>query len=358
MCWGVHLSSERTVVGVVDRPAGGGPENHMEPTVVISVEIELAWGLSHLPGREGIDRHSRGRTAETATLERLLSLCDDLSLPLTFDVVGHLLLERCAGRHDGPHDDVFFGADPGTDAERDPLYYAPDLIRRILDADTPHEIGSHTFSHTPAHEVGTDVLDWELDAARRHHADFGLSAPTSFVPPIHAPVPHDLLRTHGFDAVRTPTEYWAPVAEPDPPASLLRALPWRLRHAYPVEVLFRSHPVREPTVVDGVVEHYSSWHASLTAPYLPNGRTVPHRAFRLLPRSLRQSIHERYLRSGVERAVAQRSCAHFWSHLFNLSNDAQWEPVESALRTIARRRDRGDVAVRTMDSLTERIADA
>jgi hypothetical protein len=331
----------------------------MDPTVVISVEIELAWGLSHLPGRQGTDRHSPEREAETETLDRLLALCDDLSLPVTFDVVGHLLLEECSGRHDGPHaDDVWFDADPGTDADRDPLYYAPDLIRRIRRADVDHEIGTHTFSHTPAHEVDADVLDWELGAARRRHEAFGLRPPTSLVPPIHAPFPAALLRRHDVDAVRTPTTYRAPVAEPDPPSSLLRSIPWHVAHFYPIEVLFRSHPVRDPEVVNGVVEHYTSWHASLTAPYLPNGRSDPHPAFQLVPVSIRQSLQERYLRSGVERAVGNRSCAHFWTHLFNLSNDAQWDPVESSLQMLARERDRGNVAVRTMESLTECVIDA
>jgi len=330
----------------------------MESVVTISIEIELAWGVRHLPGQRGLDRHSPGREAETETLERLLTLCDDLNLPLTFDVVGHLLLEHCSGHHDGPHDDTWFDSDPGTDVDRDPLYYAPDLIRRILAADTPHELGSHTFSHAPAHEAEADVLDWELGAATRHHVDFGLPAPTSFVPPIHAPFPPHLLRTHGIDAVRTPVTYRAPVDDPEPPVSGLRALPWRVKHAYPVEVLARSHPVREPASVDGVVEQYSTWHASLTAPYLPNGRSDPPRVFRLLPVSVRQSIHERYLQAGIRRAISERSCAHFWSHLFNLSNEAQWKPVESSLRLLARERDRGNVAVRTMHSLTEEVLGA
>jgi hypothetical protein len=327
----------------------------MQPTVVLSMEIELRWGVNHLPGRQGLDRHSEGREAETTTLERLLTLCDGLELPITFDVVGHLLLDDCAGTHDSPHRTAWFASDPGTDEARDPLYYAPDLVRQIQRAETDHEICTHTFSHAACHTATDDVVSWELDAARRTHEAAGLDEPTSFVPPMHAPCPPSLLREHGIRAVRRPVSYRPPVDDPEPPDSLRRSIPWHVRRAYPVEVLARSHPVRTPELVDGVVEHYTSWHASLTAPYLPNGRIEPHPLFRLLPQSLRRAIHRRYLRDGLDRAIAAGSCVHYWSHLFNLANDAQWPPVESFLRAIARERSHERVRVATMETLTEEV---
>ncbi len=116
----------------------------MTGIVTISIEIELGWGYHDIGDYRKL---SDGRVAETKALSRLLSLCEELHIPITFDVVGHLLLEKCGGNHDGPHPEGWFSADPGTDVSEDPLFYAPDLIQDIVDTDVDHEIGSHTFSH-------------------------------------------------------------------------------------------------------------------------------------------------------------------------------------------------------------------
>lgn len=325
----------------------------MSGTVTISLEIELGWGVHHLPGSAGLDRHSTNRRVETETLERLLAVCDELDVPISFDVVGHLLLEDCSGTHDGPHGPEWFDADPGSDVDTDPLFYAPDLVRRIDEAETDHEICTHTFSHVPCGQVDPAVVDWELRAARDAHDAFGLAPPTTLVPPMHSPPPPKPVRDNGIVGVRRPVEYQEPVAPHRPPDSLVERLPWRVRQFYPVQVLARSHPVRDPNPVDGIVEQFTTWHASLTAPYLPNGQAEPHSAFKLLPSSVRQSIHDRYLHGALRSAVESESHAHLWSHLFNLSNEVQWPPVQSFLEAVARRRDEGEVKISTMTDVTD-----
>ena len=42
----------------------------------------------------------------------------------------------------------WFKADPCTNLQTDPNWYAPDLIKLIRDSKVKHEIGSHTFSHS------------------------------------------------------------------------------------------------------------------------------------------------------------------------------------------------------------------
>jgi peptidoglycan/xylan/chitin deacetylase (PgdA/CDA1 family) len=322
------------------------------------MEIELGWGVHHLPGATGLDRHSPERRAETEMLERLLSTCDRLGIPISFDVVGHLLLDSCSGEHDGPHSDGWFDADPGTDVDTDPLYYAPDLVERVVESETDHEICTHTFSHVPCSDVGEAVVDWELATARDRHESFGLEPPETLVPPMHSPPPTEPLNSNGITGVRRPVTYRAPVETPEPPDSLIRRVPWVVRQLYPVQVLARSHPIRRPRSRDGIVEHYTGWHASLTAPYLPNGRAEPSPAVRVLPKSVRQSLHGRYLHTALQMAVDRDSHAHLWSHLFNLSNELQWDPVRSFLESLARRRDRGEMTVSTMADVTRRREDA
>lgn len=325
----------------------------MAGTITISLEIELGWGVHHLPDTTGIGRHSQERQLETETLQWLLDICDDLHVPISFDIVGHLLLEECMGDHSGPHERGWFDADPGTDVETNPLYYAPDLVRSIVEAETAHEICTHTFSHVPCQEVNEAVVDWELRQAHEHHEAFGLDPPRTLVPPMHSPPPLESLHANGLTGVRRPTVYREPVKAPQPPNSVLRWLPWYIRQLYPVEVLARSHPVCDLRLVNGVVEHYTSWHASLTAPYLPNGQIQPHPAFRIVPTSVRQSLHERYLSGALRRAIEQNSHAHVWSHLFNLSNEAQQPPVKSFLESIAQRREQGLAEISTMAEETK-----
>lgn len=195
-------------------------------TVTISLEIELAWGVIRSHPEKVDERFSADRRRETETLDRLLTLCDDLDIPVNFDVVGHLLLDSCSGRHDGPH---------------------------------------------------------------------------------------------------------------------------------PAQVFFRTPTVEEPTLVDGLVETYTSWHTSLSAPHLPKGQAPPHPLYRSILRSIRRRHHQRFLARGLREAAARESSVHYWSHLFDISNDAQWPAVRSFLDLLATARNRGRVQIETMDTLGERI---
>lgn len=327
----------------------------MAGTITLSVEIELGWGLHQLEGNPS-DRLSPGRQRETAALEELLLVCEDCDIPVSFDVVGHLLLESCSGSHDGPYPEGWFDPDPGGDVESHPLFYAPDLVCRIQASDVDHEVCTHTFSHVPSHTTRPEVLDWELQTVGRLHADAGLPAPRSFVPPLHAPPQYDVLERNRIRTVRLPVRYEPPVKTRAPPDTRLGGLFQRVRHSHPAQVLFRSHPIRSPRLDDGIAETLSTWHASLTAPYLPNGRVRPHPIYRGVPVALRQRAHRRYLRQGLRSAVEQDDHAHFWTHLYNLANDAQWPPLRAFLERISERQESGEITVETMESVGETSA--
>jgi len=325
----------------------------MTGTVTLSIEVELAWGLARVGGTapRPLERHSPGRREETARLDALLGLCEERDLPISFDAVGHLLLDSCSGSHSGPHPSGWFDADPETDKYRDPLYYAPDLIDAITSAQPDHELCTHTFSHARCDRVEDAVVDWELRRVAELHAHRGVDPPVSFVPPIHAPPPRAVLRKHGIRTLRRPIEYRPPVRDPDPPPETLDRLVWRLRRSHPAETLLREPTVRVPERRDGLTETYTSWHASLSAPYLRNGRLRPHPVYRTIPRSLRKRHHLRYLLAGLRKAIDTDGAVHYWTHLFNLTPAEQWSSVSTFLKTLARHRDRGDVEVLTMAEL-------
>lgn len=307
----------------------------MTGTVTLSVEVELGWGFHDLGAYDVL---SEDREAETQALNRLLALCDELDIPFTFDVVGALFLERWPGEFDGPHENGWFDAIPRTNVDRNPLFYAPDVVQHIQRADANHELSTHTFSHVLCNRASPDVVAWELGRAREVHREFGAPAPVSLVPPRHSSPPTDVLEAEGVEIIRT-IGY-------DRPST-------------PVEKLYRqflSAPSpRDPRLVDGVVETYCAPHTTLTAASLQSGQHSPHPIFRALPTRVRQRMHERTLSRSVREAVEQDSAVHHWCHLHNMANDAQWKPIRNFLRSLAGKRDRGEVEVLTMAELNERV---
>lgn len=74
----------------------------MTGIITLSVELELGWGMHDM----GVTSHlSDDRSAEETVLTNLLETCDRLSLPVSFDIVGHLYHESCRGFHEGPYPD-------------------------------------------------------------------------------------------------------------------------------------------------------------------------------------------------------------------------------------------------------------
>ena len=303
----------------------------MTGVVTLSVEIELGWGYHDL---ERFDRLSSDGERELTALDRLLDRCDELDVPFTFDVVGHLF-------HDGPpsddppHPDGWFDTvpdDPGM------LFYSPDMVDGIQRADAGHEICTHTYSHTICGEVSPDVVAWDLDRAAEVHREVGESAPVSLVPPRHSTPPRRVLRDAGIEIVRT-VGY-------DPAPSNLHKLN---------RLVFEPPPPKPPRLVDGVVETYCAPFTTLTASSLPSGAKEELAVFRAIPRSVRQRLHERYLTRAVEKAAEQDSYTHLWCHLHDMANDAQWDPIHSFLGTLADMRDRSEVEVLPMVALNEHV---
>lgn len=307
----------------------------MSGTLTLSVEVELGWGVHDL----GTDDHlSEGCRRERRYMTKLLDACDEFDVPVSFDVVGHLLLDACAG-HDAPgYPEGWFDADPKTGASEDPGFYAPDLVDAVAARPTDHEICTHTFSHVLCGRVDPSVVDRELGRCRALHAERLGETPVSLVPPRHSPPPAGVLRENGIEIVRQSIDTRGPT-----PA-----------HRYG-ELLGGQPPTHEPRLVDGVVETYCTNYPSLAAPALPAGGRDTHWSFRWQPVRLRRRLHVRRLAAATREAVARDETLHLWSHLYDLSNEYQWPAVREFLATAARIRDERDLSIRTMAGLNRQV---
>lgn len=312
----------------------------MAGVVTLSIELELGWS-SH--DKHKYDHLSEDREAETEALERLLNLADRLELPITFNIVGHLFQRSCSGTHTGPHPAEWWEEDPGTNVKTDPLFYAPDLIASIREAQMDHELATHTYSHLLANDASSSELADELVKVQELHRERGLADPDSIVMPRHQSAEYSVLTEHGLSTIRTPVEgYEKSFANP-----ILKA--WWM--------LTRDHPVSTTRRRSGLLETTVTPHPSLTAVSLPSGQSSVHPAFSTIPQKIRHWLHRRYLIDAIDRAVRDNGHVHLWTHVYNFANDSQWKPMSDGLKHLASRRDEGSIRVRRMQDLSVEEAD-
>jgi len=314
----------------------------MTAAFVLSLDKELVWGsVDHTPVEEWRRRHpdARGVTRE------LIALLDELAIPATWAVVGHLFLDACARGPDGRahpelvrpsyrwHPGDWLAADPCTDAARAPLFYAPDLVDEIGAARAGHEIGSHSFSHLIYGDPGcsraaaASDLGACVEAARAR----GLAL-RSFVFPRNVEGHHDVLRELGFTAFRG--------EEPH----LYRRLPRPARRAahFADHALGLAAPTVSPSErLPGL------WNVPGSMMFFPRGG----------PRDLISFDRRvRKARATLARAVRRREIFHLWFHPFNLHTDraGMFAALRRILRAVADERERGRIEVLTMGQAANR----
>ena len=154
--------------------------------LIISADFEMAWAWRYT--KTGADHIAKGRI-ERENFPVIIRILEEYNIPITFATVGHLFLERCKN---GDHDWMrripyfndhwkftygdWFDHDPHTDYINSPEWYAPDLIKMIIDSRVEHEIGTHTFSHIDFSNKNcpSDVAEDEIIACKEAARPFGI----------------------------------------------------------------------------------------------------------------------------------------------------------------------------------------
>lgn len=305
-------------------PPGDGPG-----TVVVSVDAELGWEFHSLPSPPP----NRVAAARTGWL-RLLELFDEYELPASWGIVGHLYLEDCDGEHaDHPMGPEWFGRERGAWADRPELRFGQGLIDRVVDADQPHELCAHSFSH-----VLFDHPETTPAAARAELSLLERAAGQSFDSFIfpHNGVGHrDALAEAGYRCYRG----LAPTRSDAGPVSRLRKL---------VRAVAGAAPVVTPSVDEyGLVNVPASL-------YLFDMEGAVRAGLELLG----EDPVVRRARRGVDAAARTGRLCHLWLHPNNLRNRRHVRRLEKVLEYVAKREAAGDVRVDTMGTVAERTLDA
>jgi len=308
--------------------------------VTFSVEVELGWGVVQ---SDKLNALSPERRAETDALERILELCDELDIPITFNVVGHLLRDKPLKSYDGGHEQGWFKNVPLKGSGNDPRFYAPGLVEKIVDSSVNHEVCTHTFTHVECGNVSPETLRWELDRVFETHEDFGLENPVSLVPPSHSPPPKNILEEYGINIIR--------MAEEHAPNKTKRSNKLELGR----DILFGHQPNADPRLVNDIAETYCTRYPSLTTPFLQSGQIKPHPVFRSIPRTMRQRLHRYNMTRNLKNVITNHGALHIWTHLWETANMIQWSLVEKSLRQMAAARNKGKIRILTMRELNAEL---
>ena len=304
-------------------------------TFLLTFDVELVWGLF-------FERRWRERALARygeirPVFAELLDVLARHDVRATFAFVGHLFLDRCERGDGGVHPEMvrpdhgffpgdWYGFDPATDLETDPLWYGRDLVESVRAASPEHEIGAHGFSHAFL-DGGRELARSEMAAAARAAAGHGIEA-RSFVFPRNVVAFTDELGPAGFTCYRAADAAGAPEV-PVGSGAIARAgrFARRLAGAAP--------PVGRPRYVDGVVEVPSS------LPILPGMG---------LRRAVPAASRLREVRKGLERARDRNAYFHLWTHPHNFveGRARMIRFLDRAMALVAAFRERGEIDVLTM----------
>jgi hypothetical protein len=228
------------------------------------------------------------------------------------------------------HPEDWFGADPCTDRSRDPLWYGDDLVDMLLGADVGQEVGSHSFAHIPYGDPGctAEVVEADLTVCAKLAAQRGLTL-RSFVFPRNIEGHHGALAEHGFTAYRGVDPTW------------FDTLPGQASRA--ARLLDQTLPVPPPV--------------STPTETLPGLWNIPGSMLLIGRRGARRLVPPAApvakAKAGIARAIREGKVFHLWLHPFNLAADRERSLAmfRAILDEAARRRDRGELDVRTMGDL-------
>ena len=298
-------------------------------SVVISVDAELGWGFHDLADPP-MERLEAGRSGWT----RLLDILDKHSVPATWGVVGHLMLDDCDGTHANlPSLDGWFDTERGRWRERPDFRFGPELVRGIVEAEPNHEVACHTFSHVLFGDdrVTEDIARGELRAAVDAGTRFGIEYSTLIFP--RNSVGHrDLLGEFGFMCYRS-----------------RRARPSNALSRVGEKLLSTIAPDRIPLVTPSVDEH-----GLVDIPpslYLFG--------FEGTPRTVAEAVGVdpivRQAVRGIDRASREDGIFHVWLHPNDICTDRDARRIDRIVEYAAAKRDNTDLQIETMAAVADRV---
>lgn len=305
--------------------------------LVVSIDVEMSWGLIHDRNREYDFPDERDQ------MRRLLDVFDEHRVPATWAFVGHLLLNGCECADGLAHPELvrpeyewfdgdWLAADPCSTAAEAPTWYAPDLMESIVARDVGHEIGSHSFTHLIAGDPGCSEAAFRSDLRLcREHSERRGATLRSFIYPRNQYGHEHVLGEEGISSYRGPR--------------------------------FDAHAASSPTMrrARGMVEMAVPTRKSVVFPVADQGVwNLPATYLHDVGDSRRYPLKVAQATRRLRQAVTHRGLFHIWFHPHNLQHetDRWFDGLNRLLNRAATLRDEDVLDTLTMAQVAERLGPA
>jgi len=187
---------------------------------ILDIEVELIWGFIDKKITT-ILKLKRVIPKVRGILAKILAILDKTDTPVTWGILGHVILDRCKCIDGIAHPEVprgtyswlnrdWFAYDPCSDIEHEPAFYGKDIVDTIIDyvreSPLPHDVASHSFSHQIFGDIGCteEVADAEVRLCKELlYKNYGIK-PKVFIFPRDSVGHIQVLKKHGFIAFRGP----------------------------------------------------------------------------------------------------------------------------------------------------------
>lgn len=322
---------------------------------VLDVEVELAWGAID----KKINKKSLRRASKKLRehFNAILNLLGRYAIPVTWGIVGHLILTQCESVSGVPHPEMprpsykwmrsdWYENDPCRTLDEEPAFYGKDIIDKIvnhrLKSRALHEIACHSFSHQLFGDSGCSEAVAQAEV--RHcvslmKQNYGIR-PRVFIFPRDAIGHLDILRKEGFFAFRGPIPNILGCSETE------RGILGFARKYGSLAVYFASFylTIPPPVVNPRIENELVNIPASLCynkKPFIPLNLIV-HKA-----------------KKGIDRAVKEKKVFHLYTHLINFGaapdTSAFMKGFKSILAYANLKREENKLETTTMQRLAKAI---
>lgn len=280
---------------------------------LLDIEVELAWGIiDQKINREAL-RNVSLKVREH--LDRILCLLEQYSIPVTWGIVGHLVLDKCESVAGVPHPEMprpsyrwmtndWYRNDPCETLAEQPAFYGKDIVDKIVEyslkTQGSHDIACHSFSHQLFGAPGCSEMVAEAEVSRCLNLlkeNYGIH-PQVFIFPRDSVGHLDILRKEGFISFRGPVSHSVNFSETD------RRIVGVFRKNISLAIYLASFyltippPVVNPKMENALVNIPASLCFN-KKPFIP------------------LSLIVRKARKGLDRAIKEKKIFHMYTHLIN-----------------------------------------
>lgn len=277
---------------------------------VISIDLELAWGVWDKINQSNLDRII---SSERLICNNLLKIFDEYKLPVTWAVVSALLDEN----------------NKMINAKDKNAWFAPDILESILCSNTKHLVASHSYSHKEFKKCLRNEVIEDFEKSYYFFNKFDLKTDTLVFP--RNQVHHlDVLKKFNFKAYRSIDKSW-----------YRRVYDYNKFLGRITNLIDKTFPIKSNSVIPkldnfGLIE-------------------IPTSILLISKNGIRRivsnfSMYEK-IKDGIDLAINCNECFHLWFHPSNFyfKTESQFNLLKKIMNYVNLKREQGLIEIKLLD---------